>query len=264
MNSTHKLGSAPRLIYLLPFALLLGATPDRIPVKGPLPTCPRGSLLTVREGELRCQDLVSGLLRQVPNCAGFLAAPASQRSDEWQCTKKGEFDPQQVAGLSAAIERAKLVLADAVKVSVTPSTTPGLYVGSTALKTTGFIQRPGTEAGILSAHALCSDEFPDSHMCSGYELHVSVAHSIIRPSNRLPKSWTYHPSWKTPIGPAQNAEEGLADNCAGYTYEKADRGWSGIAAEYAMTAYNGLDLVLAFNGGPAAPCSSVLPIACCK
>lgn len=264
-TSSSKSARLSRLfpVSLVPLALLLGATPERVFVQGPLPVCPRGNLLTVHDGVLQCQDLVAGLA-QAPRCDGQLLAPKTAGGAEWMCTPKGQFDAQALAELPAMTERAGSVLAQAIPLGGSQRPGSGVYVGSTTVQTNGFIQRAGTEAGILSANALCSDEFAGAHMCNGYELHASVSRSILRPGIRLQKAWIFHPAWKTPVGPAQNAEEGLADTCASYTYGKIDRGWSGIAAEYGPTAYNALDAALAFNGGAAAPCSAVLPIACCK
>src|SRR5207245_781229 len=106
-----------------------------------------------------------------------------------------------------------------------------------------------------------SDRYPGARMCTGYDVYVSVVAGVISSVKNLPRAWVFHPSWKAPLGdPAASA--GLGDNCAGYSYDQDDRGWSGLAMSSGMlvTARYGVRL----SGGPAALCSSELPIACCR
>lgn len=248
---------------LLPFALLLGAAPERIPFGGSLPACRKGEFVTVRKGELLCTSLLGGDLVLPQDCAGRVAA-LSRDGKSWTCIPRAEIDPEKAATVTGMLTEAQAALKVAQKEGNSPPSSTGVFVGTTAVKTTGLIRRAGTEAGILSANAMCSDEYPGSHFCSGYELHHSVVARLITPQKGMARAWVFHPAWKTPVGPAQNAEEGLADTCASYTYGADDRGWSGMAAEFETTRLNATDKVLAFRGGTLTPCSGSLPVACCK
>lgn len=253
-------------ISLLPFALLLGSSLDRVSLSGPLPHCRKGEFLTMRGGMARCTDLVGHAIDVPGSCSSQLLTARPPDEKTWTCTPRAHIDEDKVAALPELTARTSMLAAKAAAWRSQPKRKTGGFVGTTTLKTTGLISRVGTEPGLLSAHALCSDEFPGTHLCSGYELHASVVAKLITKDHGIVPAWAYHPSWKTPVGPAQNAEEGLADNCAGYTYGADDRGWSGSAAEFEVS--NSMPIpaekVLAFRGGTLARCSASFPLACCK
>jgi hypothetical protein len=253
----------PNPLLLVPFSLLLGAAPDRVPVPGPIPACRRGEFLTIKDGVLRCRDVVHKTLSNPPDCTGKLAGPAPQGTGFWQCVDKVRVDPSAVAALPSERVRAEAAKQAAERLRTEQAQTVS-FVGVTAQKSTGLIRRAGTEPGLLSANALCADQYPGSHLCTGYELSAAVSAGQLSQAALGPRAWIYHPSWKTPLAGAMNPEEGLADSCAGYTYGQDDRGWSGIAMEWRTTAQNAVDKSLSFFGGSAAPCSALLPLACCK
>lgn len=249
-----------RFLLLLPLTLLLGADEERIVFEGPLPACRKGEFMTMRNGEPLCTDLVRPLIT-TPDCSGLLAAPRAYTTD-WTCQGKVSLGKTEVDRLPSDIQRAK----DAQRVLQEKRVTPfgqTRLVGVTAKKSTGRMARAGIETGLLSANALCADEFPAAHMCSGYEIYDSVTAGVITPARPLDRAWVFHPSWKAPLPGAQNAAEGLADNCASYTYDLDDRGWSGIAAEFSLSTST-FQFALKFAGGTQAPCSALMPIACCK
>lgn len=250
---------------LLPFALLLGATPSRIPIPGPLPVCHSGEFLTVKDGVLKCRSLLGRLISAPTPCkSGELAIDTSADGLTWGCAPAATLNVVKIAELPDRLARAATDLQTVQRAMTSPVMKQGLLVGTTATKTTGLIVHAGSEPGLLSATAICNDEYPGSHFCSGYELNASVVANLISASKSLARCWVYHPSWKTPIGPAQSPEAGLADSCASYTYDRDDRGWSGIAAEFDRTNLNSENKALAFTGGSRAPCSGSLPLACCK
>ena len=249
-----------RFLLLVPLTLLLGADDDRVVFEGPLPACRKGEFMTMRNGEPICTDLVRPLIKTL-DCSGLLAAPRAYTTD-WACEGKVFLGTTEVGRLPSDIQRAR----DAQRVlkeKRLPAVGQTRFVGVTAKKSTGRMARAGTETGLLSANALCADEFPAAHMCSGYEIYDSVTAGVISNGWPLVRSWVFHPSWKAPLPGAQNADEGLADNCASYTYELDDRGWSGIAAEFSRSASSSY-FALKFAGGTQAPCSALLPIACCR
>lgn len=250
-----------RTYCLLPFLLLLGAGSERIAVPGPLPACRRGEFLSVRDGVLYCRDLVRSLLVGAPDCTGQLAAPGASVIVPWRCAPIGHVDATAAAELPGEQTRAAAV---EQKVQQFAASGPGPFVGTTTRTSSGFISRAGVEPGLLSANALCADEFPGTHLCSGYQMSAALASGKITQQTKLPRAWVFHPAWKAPLPGAQNAAEGLADNCASYTYGQDDRGWSGTAVDFAATAYPARGKTIKFLGGPAAPCSTVLPLACCK
>ncbi|MFO0577654.1 MAG: hypothetical protein U1A78_26920 [Polyangia bacterium] len=257
----------PNPLLLLPLTLLLGAAPERIPLPGPVPTCRRGEFLTIKDGVLRCRDLIYPTLKRTlkgaPDCTGRLAGPPAQGTGSWQCADKGHVDAGAVAALPSERVRAEAARQAAERLLAEQASAVH-YVGVTAQKTTGLVRRTGTPAGLLSANALCADEYPGSHLCTGYEVSAAVASGEITQASLVPRAWIYHPSWKTPLAGAKNPEEGLADSCASYTYGQDDRGWSGIAMEWRATVVNAVEKVLVFQGGSSAPCSAMLPLGCCK
>ena len=250
----------PRPLYLLPFALLLGAGDDTVLLQA-LPTCRSGEFLTMKDGAPRCLDPVFSHLLSAPDCTGRLVHALTAAGDRWACADKVTL-PEEAAALPGRLARAQAALETLRKNRAARPTMPR-FVGVTAQKTAGRITRAGQPAGLLSAHALCADEYPGAHLCSGFELYASEITDAFK-KTPMPAAWAYHPSWKAPIAGAKDADAGLADNCGGYTYDKDDRGYSGIAAQYgSLDGVSGM-LTLALNGGPAALCSTVRPLACCK
>lgn len=246
----------PHPLHLLPLTLLLGAAPDRIPFPASLPACRRGEFLTAKDGVLLCRDLVYKTLSSPPDCNGGLAGPASPVSAEWTCLPKGHVDPTAVAALPDQQARAEAAQKTVTSVLAQPPEGTA-FLGLTKVKSTGLIRREGVEPGLLSANALCSDEYPGSHLCTGYEVSTAAAFSQL-PTAGVPQAWVFHPSWKTPLAGAQDPELGLADTCASFTYDKDDRGWSGISFAFQNLTYNG-NTVVKFFGGSKAPCSAMLP-----
>lgn len=250
-----------RPLYLLPFALLLGAGDDTVLLQGPLPSCRSGEFLTMKDGAPRCLDPVYAQLLTAPDCTGRLVHALTAEGDRWACTDKGPLSPDDAAALPGRVTRAQAAL-EALRKNRAAQPALSRFVGVTAYKTAGRMTHTGKPPGLLSAHALCADEYPGAHLCSGFELYAAEITDVFA-RTPLPLSWAYHPAWKAPIAGAKDADAGLADSCGGYTYDKDDRGYSGIAAQYGNIDGNGL-ITLALNGGPAALCSTVLPLSCCK
>jgi hypothetical protein len=134
------------------------------------------------------------------------------------------------------------------------------YLGVTRAVSTGLMKASGVDNGLQAGAAICAAEYAGSHLCSMLEIYDSISQGVVTKDTRIPKSWIYFPA-NNASAMAQQPTEGLADSCAGYTYERDDRGWSGIAVEWTVLATSWLGLK--FYGGSSAACSSMLPLTCC-
>jgi hypothetical protein len=141
----------------------------------------------------------------------------------------------------------------------------GMFVGVTKATTVGRIVHAGADIGLASAAAYCADEFSvGAHMCTNYELYLSVASGKITANNTItPAAWVYFPAWQTPLGQAEQPLAGMGDNCASYTYPTAHRKWSGLAVEW-KTNSQGDATAFWWHGGAEALCNVARSIACCK
>jgi hypothetical protein len=139
------------------------------------------------------------------------------------------------------------------------------WIGNTTKTTGGQITHANVANGLPAATASCNDEFPGSHMCAAYEIYMSVVTGKFKSGTAVPQAWVYAPSWQTPGTNAAASKmplDGLADNCAGYTYPTHDQGWTGVAFEWAQSPITGFTLY--WHGGQNAQCNTTRPIACCK
>lgn len=250
-----------RSLFLLPLGLLLGADVPggRSQALTAPPRCTADELLTIRNGELRCVSPLIARFGESLKCPdGFITNAIAPDPLVPTCVRRNDID---IAKYSELERRSQAVVSSAGALSQSTDSV-AVYVGNTTAQSTGRIARPGTPAGLLSAHALCNDQYPGAHMCTGRDLYLSATLDVITSGKDVPKAWIYHPSWKAPLGAAQEPEAGLADNCASYSYDKDDRGWSGVAAATGILTTTRWGIRL-YNGA-AAPCSAALPIACCR
>lgn len=208
--------------------------PPRLSVPSPNPPCidPKygmlrpGWALTSDGKNLGCENLDRGL--------GYSLQQASSEAD-------------RLSQIAAYYDPAKAPL-------------PSRFRGVTAVRSTALMKAAGVDNGLPAAAAICAAEYAGSHLCSMLEMYDSVARGAVTRDQRIPKSWIYFPAGNA-SATAMQPTEGLADSCAGYTYERDDRGWSGIAVEWTVlpTGFVGLK----FHGGTSAMCSASLPLACC-
>jgi hypothetical protein len=98
-------------------------------------------------------------------------------------------------------------------------------------------------------------------MCNGYELYRAVVNQELSSDKNMLGAWIYHPTWKTPLPGAPPDLAGLGDNCAGYSYDRDDQGYSGTWSYGGFTATGRWGLK--FIRGNSAKCSNERPIACC-
>jgi hypothetical protein len=136
-----------------------------------------------------------------------------------------------------------------------------LYVGSSAVSVNGQITHTPLPSGLSSAAAYCADTYgAEAHMCTVQEIYASAVAGKFTVGTPIGQSWIYFPAWQQPAGtPSTNPSQGLADNCAGYTYPTAHLGWRGVAFEWNQ---NGSGTWSPFYD--TAACFTSLPIACCK
>lgn len=198
----------------------------------------------------------------IPSCLneyGMIDVPRALSSDG-EVLSCAEADYSIQSALAKAALDVEALGKRAAAYETVPDAPPSLYRGVTSARSTGLITAPGVDSGLPAAAAICAAEYPGSHLCSSLELYDSAAQGKLTRDARIPKAWVYFPSWNA-LATAQQRYEGLADSCGSYTYEKDDRGWSGIAVEWTLlpTSFVGFK----WNGGTSAACSSLLPLACC-
>ena len=244
---------------LLP-GLLAGCTQEtgvRVPA-----TCPPGQILIQQDGAWRCGALPASLalpkLDPAQRCdlPGYVLTADGTRLS---CTTAAQDLAARVAATAASVEGIEATAA-ATAPKATAAAARGLFRGVTTALSTGAITAPGKDPGLPAAAARCDAEFGGSHLCSMPELYSSVVAGRLDQDMRMPAAWIYFPAGNAPAG-AMTTTAGVTDTCAGYTYDKDDRGYSGIAAEWTDLPTGGVGFK--FNGGAAAPCSAQRPLACC-
>ena len=151
-----------------------------------VPTCPTGQVLTGHAQGLSC----------VPSGLGSTAAHQAIQSAQ-----------DALAMTEAAIAQLQLQYAP-----------PPVYLGVTTKGTAGRITHTGADPGIAAARASCQDDYPDSHMCTVYELYNAAARGKLSAAQRIRRAWIYFPSWNTPLPNPADPLWGLADNCGGCTW----------------------------------------------
>ena len=242
---------------LLP-GLLAGCTQEtgvRVPA-----TCPQGLVLVQQDGAWRCGPLPAALalptLDPAQRCdlAGYVLTSDGK---SLSCIAVDRELPERIKATAASVEALEAMVA---KVTPTPAAALGLYRGVTTTPSAGAITATGLDPGLAAAAARCHAEFGGSHLCSMPELYSSVIAGRLDDAKRMPAAWIYFPAGNAPAG-ATTTTAGIADTCAGYTYDKDDRGYSGIAAEWTDLPTGGVGFK--FYGGAAAPCSASRPLACC-
>jgi hypothetical protein len=237
-------------------AALLGVPLLGLPFSGgpafssaaPFPdNCNDDEYLVAAQGTFVCKQLPPQML-SIPDCKP--GTVLSAQGGVFTCQAQTTALSDSLMTTSAQYDQLEK---DIAALPIGGTRTP--FVGVTKLTTTA-------DTGIAAANARCADEFPDARMCSVYDLYDTVIMGRLHAADRIPKSWIYFPAWNRPLPGAVNPDDGLADNCAGFTYGADDKGWSGMAGEWTVLPSG--DAGFKFHGGSAAPCSAPLPIACCK
>lgn len=223
-------------------------------------SCTDGSVLATDENRhLYCRP---GPLPVVaaPSCTGTLTSDGRQI----YCTS-----PTRSADQDADI-RTTLTQLDAQTESLARALPPrGVsirsgFVGTTSTTSFGNILGDGSSSpGLVAAATLCAAEFgAGAHLCLQDELSESVANGTLAASSTLPPSWVYAPNGNNPLASTEQSEQGIADNCQGYTYPLAGRRWVGVLVEWGPLPDGTPGL--RWHSGTDAYCTSRRPLACCK
>jgi len=273
-----------KFIYVLGLApLLAGADTAQLQqdvVVNTLPACQSGQYLVYQGGGVTCQTIAGGSL-MLPNCKGngqiLTSAGNGDAGGQLTCTAKGmpSLSGSDITLINTLETDIMTIKTDITQIQNNPPGAASVFVGETAAATlyNGTFAANGA-TGIRNAAAICAAQFgAGAHMCSVYDMYSSVVSAGQNPANKfnpaanLPQAWVYQMAWQQPLTTTTKNEPsaGLADNCASGQYGTADQGWKGTTVVWEPLQYNN-QMALKFPGwgGGAVPCSSMLPIACCK
>jgi len=247
-------------------------------------------LSTDSSGQLICKPLPAGAL-VLPPCRKYADALTSDPKAilPLECTPRNNESAASTKALENLESSEKLIndyTTRLGKINTGPAAR-AVYCGQSPQQVTnGAALSDGGADGIPAATSICSKVAAcgaNARMCSVYDMYYSVASGVINNGADVPKSWVYMASWSQEwVDPAQSqGGSGQSDNCGGFTYPTADRKWYGTAVEWKVSGTG--KKALLFHSGPgsvliptatnantvatnsfAVPCSSKLPIACCK
>jgi hypothetical protein len=223
-------------------------------------SCEDDQILISANGQWHCSAPPSYRAPAAPPapCSKDPAAVLSSDGTALSCSTADYGIGATLGRAAADLERLEARLA-----VLNPAQSASTYRGVTNALSNGAITAPSgslAATGLHAAAARCSAEHPGSHLCSVFELYDSVVRGKLTKDSAIPRSWIYFPAGNASAAAARPLD-GIADSCAGYTYALDDRGWSGIAAEWTVLPTGSIGFK--FHGGSAAPCSAMLPLACC-
>ena len=251
-----------------------------------LPDCAQGQLISVgADRTLGCTQALTTSLSP-PSCpAGTHALNATDGT--LVCAAKGNGTTN--TDLRAAIDNVSQKTTNLVNqvASFGGGGGSAKFCGLSPVQSAnGAALSDGGADGIPAATSICGKVAAcgtGAHMCSVFEMYESAASGVLNNNMDVALSWVYSASWSQEFSdPAQSqAGSGQSDNCGSFTYPTADRKWYGTAVEWKVSGTG--KKALLFHSGPgstftptsttantaatntfAVPCSSKLPIACCK
>ena len=136
---------------------------------------------------------------------------------------------------------------------------------NSALESSIFTGPTSGATSIAGAAALCrraqSCKPTTPKRCTVYGMYYSAATGKLPAT--LSQSWVWMSAWQHNSTSQNPANNGLADNCSGFTYPTGDKFWYGTTVEWknAPTGFKALH----FASGPGVvSCAARFPIACCK
>ena len=235
-----------------------------------LPICADNQYLTYSGGGLACREVV-GTMLNVPNCNGkLLTYTKGSEIGVYTCTDKGDgsLSSSEINLITTTYD--KLLTFKTIIAGLTPGMkgTAATYCGqyTAGQNPNGAISGNGV-TGIAGAANLCS-QVPTcgsgARMCTVYDMYNSVALGKVTAAMTIGQSWVHMSSWQH-NGRAGQAtpNNGLADNCGGWTYPTGDLQWFGTTVEW-KAAQTG-PKALHFASGPGVVgCAQRFPIACCN
>ncbi len=243
-----------------------GGTPEFVTI--PLCAGPDQVLSTNPSGQLICKPLPPGAAA-LPDCKKYSQSLTSDGSKVF-CTNRNN-EAQGTRDALDNLEQSEILIKEyQTKInSLGGPSGPApraVYCGQYTTVTNGAITDPASGAtGIAGAAALCRKaqgcNAATAKMCTVYDMYYSAA------TGKLPatvsQSWVWMSAWQHNSTSQNPANNGLADNCSGFTYPTGDKFWYGTTVEWksALTGQKALH----FASGPnVVKCSDTKPIACCK
>ena len=236
-----------------------------------LPNCDDGQLIAVDgQRNMNCtQALTAGLAP--PDCSAGQNLVLNAYDGKLECMPKATGGSNTT--LTSVINK---VVSDTATIEQTINSfkaggSAAKYCGqySAAQNPNGAISSNGV-TGVSAAANLCSQVQgcgAGAHMCTVYEMYESVASGTITSAMTISQSWVHMQAWQHNGG--DTANNGLNDNCGGWTYPTADKAWYGTTVEWKAASTGPKALHFASGtGAQTAParsprCSERFPIACC-
>lgn len=221
-------------------------------------------LSTDTTGQLVCVDLPAGSAG-LPECKPLTEALTADGTT-FSCTNLNAVDDatktllETLTGIEKKIEDYGTQLNTLGAGPGAQAYYRGLTPAATA--TTGRITS-GNLVGIPAATAKCVAEFgAGAHMCTVYEIYYSASleKGLVKDTKVTPGGWVYQQSWRSASANPTEMDAGLADNCAGYTYDATAANWNGARFEWDTNSASVFTPRIFAN----TMCNTSLPIACCK
>jgi hypothetical protein len=273
------LNSALGICAIAPLLAGCGAPTAGGTVEVPM-SCPTaGQVLTTDStGQFQCVSLPAGVVT-IPKCDPNFQALTTDGMTLSCTSRNNETTQSQQAIMNLEDVESKIINygTTVTMLGMGGMGAKALFQGVTTGMYNGSMSANGM-TGLASATALCGAQFgTGAHMCTVYEMYDSVAYAgqisadKFNPTQAMAQAWVYMMSWKNPgttatpttTPVAAEANAGLADNCGSYTDDGThSTNFYGTQVSWSKvnTGFNGLQ----FNSGPAALCSSLAPISCCK
>lgn len=269
-----------RMLYIAPLLVLapalLGAGHDDLASKigwlvvSSLPLCEDNEYLTYEAGGLACRT-VGEPQPDLPDCDKndqLLTYTVQDGSGVFGCVDKGteSLDPADIPLINQTLTRLQTLKPTVKNLTPGSQATAARFCGQyqAARNPDGAIVGTNGVRGVAGAANLCATVpacGPGARMCTVYDMYNSVVHGTI--PSLLSQSWVHMNAWQHNDPGQSPTGNGLADNCAGWTYPASDTRWYGTTVEW-HDARSG-KLALHFQSGPGVvSCASRYPIACCR
>ena len=227
-------------------------------------------LSTNKDGQLICKALPPGAAA-LPDCKKYSEALTSDGSKVFCAPRNNESQASKDA--LDKLEQSEILIKEyQTKInSLGGPSGPApraVYCGqySAAQNPNGAISDAGV-TGVFAAATLCRKVAgcnPNTaKMCTVYDMYHSVATGAVTAATNITQSWVHMSAWQhNGIAGQATPNNGLSDNCGGWTYPTGDLKWYGTTVEW-KAAQTG-PKALHFASGPGVVgCAQRFPIACC-
>jgi hypothetical protein len=235
-----------------------------------LPSCADNEYLTYEKGGLGCRPIAEPQ-RNLPDCYSqgqLLTYTVQDGSGVYGCADRGteSLDAADIARINQTLTRLQSLKTTVNSLTAVSQPTAARFCGqyNVTRNPDGAIVGINGLTGAAGAASLCSSLAscgPGARMCTVYDMYNSVVHAKI--PSVLSQSWVHLSAWQH-NDPAQvPTANGLADNCAGWTYPASDTRFYGTTVEW-KNAPSGLPALHFQSGTGLVSCASRYPIACCR